>query len=883
MPSNNHHSVIAAALAMLLLSACGSGDKALEGSARGPLVSEAPQSGRVTPAQPPQAAAPLKLAGPTQLLAQRGASFTLADGYSDGADFDPGLPSNRVSPAGTTAGFIPDFGPGDSGLGNLAYCVYAFSLPDYNNDAPVDIQLTFSDAPAAGDCYVALSDFDGGFWSWFSLPGDGRLLFPGFTEYISPSDIHLLCVAIRGSDAAILDSIQISTEQPPVASIVPDSDSGIAPLTVQFDGSASMDPDGTLVNFEWDLDGDGLFNETGAEQTAAGQNMASATYSTPGSYDVTLRVTDDADLQDEATVQINVSASQPPVADLQASPTSGDKPVVVTFNATASMDPDGTVTDYEWDFDGDSNFNEADNGEAAAQGDPTPPDVSYTVVGSFDATVRVTDNDGGKDTAVQTINVTNSGPNAVLSTDLDEGDAPFMVDFNASGSTDPGGMIVDYEWDFDGDGLFNEVGTEEETERGNSTPADVQYNDPGEISAAVRVSDDDGASDTAVKPIIAHGWDFVTLPTTGSGGIWATVAEIGGNPAICFRDNTATTLHYIRSTNALGTEESDWSTPVQVSAAANSGWRSVMLEVEGNPAILHYNVNSMTVHYSRANTSTGTTAVSWSAGTSITIDSSGSSTFEGLSAAIVSGNPALAYFNGTSGSLRYVRSATTTGANAADWSGLITVDSAANHSIGRWCSLAVISGNPAIIYVDEDTNIGSEITKFARASNTTGQVAANWTGGTKASVDAGNGMLYMSLAEVSGQPGFVMQDDAGVGFKFRRAKTSTGGAAADWSGAGSSNFVLDPGNESGLYGSLGFVNSLPVAVHVKGDGMGSRTLRYFSSNSIDGDALANWTGEDVLTGTSPNGDWVTLAEINGHPAVAFRATVGSAMVYGYRF
>ncbi|MCC7477023.1 PKD domain-containing protein, partial [bacterium] len=333
----SYHRLVLPLIVLLLLASCG-------GDSRTAQVSALPDAARRSaPVSPASTSAPFRLAGPAQLLAQRGASFTLADGYSDGADFDPGLPSNRVSPAGTTAGFIPDFGPGDSGLANLAYAVYAFTLPDYNNDATVAIQLNFSDAPEEGDCYLALSDFDGGFWSWFEIPADGLLVLPGFTEYISPSDIHLLCVAVKGANAAVLSSIQLSTPQPPVASIVPDFDSGIAPLSVIFDASASADSDGTIANYEWDLDGDGTFNESGSEGDSFGLNTASFIYDTPGSYDVTLRVTDDQDLQDEAMVQINVSASQPPVADLQASPTSGDKPVVVSFNATASMDPDGTV------------------------------------------------------------------------------------------------------------------------------------------------------------------------------------------------------------------------------------------------------------------------------------------------------------------------------------------------------------------------------------------------------------------------------------------------------------------------------------------------------------------------------------------------------------
>ncbi|RMG92259.1 MAG: PKD domain-containing protein, partial [Candidatus Dadabacteria bacterium] len=54
---------------------------------------------------------------------------------------------------------------------------------------------------------------------------------------------------------------------PPTASFAANPSSGVAPLVVAFDGSASFDPDGTIVSFAWDF-GDGA-TETGetAEHT----------------------------------------------------------------------------------------------------------------------------------------------------------------------------------------------------------------------------------------------------------------------------------------------------------------------------------------------------------------------------------------------------------------------------------------------------------------------------------------------------------------------------------------------------------------------------------------------------------------------------------------
>src|SRR5262249_6338965 len=75
--------------------------------------------------------------------------------------------------------------------------------------------------------------------------------------------------------------------QPPLAVASADPTGGAAPLTVQFDGSGSSDPDpGDTLTYSWDLDGDGTFGD-------ATSVNPSFTYSTPGTYDAVLRVTDD--------------------------------------------------------------------------------------------------------------------------------------------------------------------------------------------------------------------------------------------------------------------------------------------------------------------------------------------------------------------------------------------------------------------------------------------------------------------------------------------------------------------------------------------------------------------------------------------------------------
>jgi PKD repeat protein len=106
----------------------------------------------------------------------------------------------------------------------------------------------------------------------------------------------------------------------------------------------------------------------------------------------------------------------------------------------------------------------------------------------------------------------NESPDARLTVLPGSGDAPLTVAFNASGSTDPGGAIASYEWDFDGDSTVDStttVATESHT-----------YTTPGTYTARLRVIDYTGASDTA---------EIVITVTTGSGN-QSPVAAVSATP-----------------------------------------------------------------------------------------------------------------------------------------------------------------------------------------------------------------------------------------------------------------------------------------------------------------------------------------------------------------
>jgi PKD repeat protein len=107
---------------------------------------------------------------------------------------------------------------------------------------------------------------------------------------------------------------------PPVAAASATPSSGIAPLAVAFDGSASHDSDGTVVSYGW------AFGDGG---TGSGANVGH-TYSAAGNYTATLTVTDDRGATGKATVSISA--------------TTDPNVIAAPANLTASVSRAGAVT-----------------------------------------------------------------------------------------------------------------------------------------------------------------------------------------------------------------------------------------------------------------------------------------------------------------------------------------------------------------------------------------------------------------------------------------------------------------------------------------------------------------------------------------------------------
>ena len=219
-----------------------------------------------------------------------------------------------------------------------------------------------------------------------------------------------------------------------IISTTPNPASGTGPLLVQLKGDHSSDDDGSIVLYEWDYNGDGIF-----DYFSEIQPNVSFTYAQNGTYTPTLRVTDNDGLKTKASTTVTVD-NQTPSVIIDASITKGNAPLTVNFTAKG-IDPDGSIESYQWNFDNSTNWidSEVDN-------------ISYTFEepGKYTASLKVMDNDGASAQAQLKIMVNSSGAPIAVATasPLSSSGQTLPVDImlDASKSSDADGNIVNYHW-----------------------------------------------------------------------------------------------------------------------------------------------------------------------------------------------------------------------------------------------------------------------------------------------------------------------------------------------------------------------------------------------------------------------------------------------------
>lgn len=174
----------------------------------------------------------------------------------------------------------------------------------------------------------------------------------------TPSSVGSVSLCVRAENGFGVDTypftvtVMTPAGAPPIASFTATPPIGVAPLSVRFDASGSVaDPSTSLVAYAWD---DGMGGPPGTGLTSA------STYAVPGSYPVTLTVTDGHGRQASATQMQTVltpEGARPPSARITASALTGDASLTAEFGCECAAG-DAPIVSHVWSFGGDTTTGE---------------------------------------------------------------------------------------------------------------------------------------------------------------------------------------------------------------------------------------------------------------------------------------------------------------------------------------------------------------------------------------------------------------------------------------------------------------------------------------------------------------------------------------------
>jgi PKD repeat protein len=260
--------------------------------------------------------------------------------------------------------------------------------------------------------------------SW--SPDDARItfhaIFPGDLSEWPPPPTEIVIGVINlqdGTVSHIADGFDAAW-RPNGANLPPLPSIGVTCLAhvCSFDASYSVDPDGSINSYVWDL-GDG---------TTGSGAIVSHTYPSGTPYIATLTVSDDNGATASGSRTVEPNARPFAYADVTCNGRT------CSFDGSSSRDYDGTIVSYIWTF-GD--------GMVGSGGTVIH---TYGTSGIYAVTLTVTDNEGAT-----------VGPIARTALASTPPIASFMFTcnglacmFDASASTDPDGTVASYEWALDG-------------------------------------------------------------------------------------------------------------------------------------------------------------------------------------------------------------------------------------------------------------------------------------------------------------------------------------------------------------------------------------------------------------------------------------------------
>ena len=176
--------------------------------------------------------------------------------------------------------------------------------------------------------------------------------------------------------------------QPPIANAGKDTAIILPVDSINLNGGASIDPDGTITSYKWAK----ISGPVSSDIIKPDSSKTLVKTLVVGVYKFELTVTDNGGLFAKDTVQIAVNegaqSNQPPIANAGADQTITLQTDTVNLDGSASTDPDNNISNYSWiKISGPSSFNIADANATQTQ-------VTSLVEGVYQFELKVTDADG---------------------------------------------------------------------------------------------------------------------------------------------------------------------------------------------------------------------------------------------------------------------------------------------------------------------------------------------------------------------------------------------------------------------------------------------------------------------------------------------------------
>jgi hypothetical protein len=301
--------------------------------------------------------------------------------------------------------------------------------------------------------------------------------------------------------------------------------------TIGLSSAGTSDPDepNGALTFEWDLNGNGIFGETGPAATMGNETGPSPTFRAvgvdgPSGYTVFLRVTDSAGASVTAVAGVFVTNVAPTAVLGNGGPVGEGGTATVTFTNVADTSEADTTAGfhYAYDFNTDGTFDLGDGtyaGSGTAATVPVPPQFLDGRTGGTTIRGRIIDRDGGFNDYTTVLVVANVAPTATFGSNSPAGEltqsqavaASFTGAFDPSFDDTTAGFR--YSYDFDNNGTFEITDS-----LAASANIPVRFLDNAGLMTTVRgrIKDKDGGfTDYTTAVVVRNAPPTATLTSNG--------------------------------------------------------------------------------------------------------------------------------------------------------------------------------------------------------------------------------------------------------------------------------------------------------------------------------------------------------------------------------